>query len=75
MGVGAALMQKLDSFSKERELSFISLEVRQSNLAAISLYDDFGYKKEGVRKNFYREPTEDAIIMTKRFVFNEDIKY
>lgn len=75
MGVGAALMQKLDLFSEERELSFISLEVRQSNLPAISLYDNFGYKKEGVRKNFYREPTEDAIIMTKRFVFNEDIKY
>ena len=48
-------------------LSFISLEVRTSNIKAISLYEKFGYKTEGVRKNFYDDPREDALIMTKRF--------
>lgn len=72
MGVAKALMTRLDRFSKERELSFISLEVRESNIPAISLYNSFGYKNEGVRKNFYRNPLENAIIMTKRYVLNED---
>lgn len=75
MGVGAALMHSLDRLARNKGLAFISLEVRKSNLPAISLYESFGYKTEGVRKNFYRDPLEDAIIMTKRFVFNEDIKY
>ena len=48
-------------------LSFISLEVRESNLAAISLYEKLGFKVEGKRKNFYRDPQEDGLIMTKRF--------
>lgn len=50
----------------ENELSFISLEVRISNLAAINLYSSLGFKKEGIRKNFYEAPKEDALIMTKR---------
>ena len=75
MGVGSALMQNLDKLAADKNLSFISLEVRRSNLPAISLYESFGYKSEGIRKNFYREPLEDAIIMTKRFVSYEDIKY
>ena len=72
LGVAKALMVRLDRFAKEKELSFISLEVRESNVPAISLYDSFGYKNEGMRKNFYRNPLENAIIMTKRFVLNED---
>lgn len=66
-GVAKAIMQGIDNLAKERELSFVSLEVRASNTPAISLYTDFGYKKEGERKNFYQSPTENAIIMTKRF--------
>lgn len=67
MGVGNSLMKKLDDFAKLENLSFISLEVRVSNHKAISLYEKFGYKTEGLRKNFYCDPKEDAIIMTKRF--------
>ncbi len=48
-------------------LSFISLEVRQSNTAAIALYERLGYKKAGLRKNFYSKPTENALIYTKEF--------
>lgn len=67
-GVAKALMQKIDSFAADKNLSFVSLEVRVSNTPAIALYSAFGYKPEGERKNFYRDPVENAIIMTKRYV-------
>lgn len=66
-GVASALLNSLFEFAKEKSLSFISLEVRESNNAAISLYNKFGFKTEGKRKNFYSNPQEDALIMTKRF--------
>ena len=66
-GVASALLNSLFEFAKENSLSFISLEVRESNNAAISLYQKFGFKTEGKRKNFYSAPQEDALIMTKRF--------
>lgn len=67
MGVGSALINYLFDFAKENSLAFISLEVRPSNQNAISLYEKFGFKTEGRRKNFYTAPLEDALIMTKRF--------
>lgn len=66
-GVGAKLIEGLVSFSKENHLEFISLEVRESNAPAISLYTKCGFETVGKRKNFYSHPTEDAIIMTKEF--------
>lgn len=67
MGVATALLQKLFEFQKEKGLFFISLEVRESNYNAISLYQKLGFKEEGKRKNFYTSPVEDALILTKRF--------
>ena len=72
-GVATALLKRIFELAGELNLSFVSLEVRESNFAAISLYEKMGFKKEGVRKNFYRDPQEDANIMTKRFENNEDI--
>lgn len=66
-GVASALLNFLFRFAKEKGLVFISLEVRESNTPAISLYSKFGFKQEGVRKNFYSHPQENALIMTKRF--------
>lgn len=66
-GVASALLSSLFEFARENSLSFISLEVRESNNAAISLYQKFGFKTEGKRKNFYSNPHEEALIMTKRF--------
>lgn len=66
-GVASLLMHRLFQLARERALSFISLEVRRSNTPAVSLYEKFGFKTEGIRKNFYRDPIEDAFIMTKRF--------
>lgn len=67
MGIGDRLICRLDDLAKEKGLSFISLEVRQSNKDAIKLYLKNGYETEGVRKDFYSSPKEDAFIMTKRF--------
>ncbi len=63
-GIGLDLVAALKALAKTRSLSFISLEVRISNTPAISLYEKTGFKKMGIRKNFYSAPTEDAIIMT-----------
>lgn len=72
-GIAIALLKRLFDLAEELSLSFVSLEVRESNLAAISLYEKMDFKKEGLRKNFYRDPQENAYIMTKRFENNEDI--
>lgn len=65
-GVGTAIVQALIDEAKKRDGKFISLEVRVSN-KAVSLYERLGFKEEGRRKNFYSDPTEDALILTKRF--------
>ena len=64
-GVADRLISRLDECMAQKNLSFISLEVRVSNAPAISLYEKNGYKNVGRRKAFYRLPTEDAYIMTK----------
>lgn len=48
-------------------LSFVTLEVRESNQAAIALYEKMGFSRVGIRKGFYTEPTEDAVLMTRYF--------
>ena len=67
MGIGGLLLERLIEYSKENELDFITLEVRESNFHAISFYEHFGFEKVGVRKKYYSNPTEDADIMTKDF--------
>ncbi len=47
-------------------VSEYTLEVRKSNQYAIKLYESLGFQTEGVRKNFYENPIEDALIMWKR---------
>ena len=59
------LLQLLEEGSKMGAKSF-TLEVRVSNAGAIHLYESLGFVTEGVRKNFYEEPVEDALIMWKR---------
>ena len=66
-GVAKALLFHTEKFAKNNGLAFISLEVRPSNAPALSLYESFGFLQEGRRKNFYKNPIEDALILTKRF--------
>jgi ribosomal-protein-alanine N-acetyltransferase len=64
-GVASALLTELLKRCGEQGLSFVSLEVRRSNEAAVSLYAGFGFVSVGVRPGFYEIPREDALIMTK----------
>ncbi len=64
-GVARALLQELLIRAKACGLAFITLEVRKSNSAAIALYSGQGYVQAGVRKGFYRNPKEDAVLMTR----------
>ncbi len=66
-GIGKKILEYVIKNS-ESELEFISLEVRVSNDAAISLYENFGFETVGTRKRFYTNPQEDALIMTKNFI-------
>lgn len=67
MGLGERLICRAGEDARKRECTFISLEVRKSNTAAIELYKKEGYNIAGERKNFYSNPTENGYIMTKHF--------
>lgn len=62
--VASMLLDELIKRAKQKKIDTITLEVRQSNQAAINLYEKFGFKKVGHRKDFYQSPKEDAFIMT-----------
>lgn len=62
--IGGKLVENLLNYSKNKNLRFLSLEVRKSNHAAINLYQKTGFEIIGTRKNFYNLPKEDGIIMT-----------
>lgn len=66
MGVADALLGTFINFAEDH-LAFLTLEVRASNDKAISLYTKNGFVQEGRRKDYYKAPKEDAIIMTRRF--------
>lgn len=72
-GVASRLMGKAEIDAKNRGCEFISLEVRPSNENAISLYKKRGYETVGERKNFYSNPTENGLIMTKYFNLSKNI--
>lgn len=49
--------------SQKRGMHVVTLEVRESNRPAINLYESFEFGVEGIRKNFYTKPTENAFVM------------
>lgn len=68
--IGEKLLSFAEEGAKQRGCDSITLEVRVSNEAAISLYSKNGYKNTGIRKGFYDRPKEDALLMTK--IFDEE---
>lgn len=66
-GVATALVNELVTYGKKNNFYFITLEVRESNEKAKSLYSKFGFVKVGERKDYYSDPKENAILMTKYF--------
>ena len=63
MGIADQILAVVRGDAKVRQVARIYLEVRESNLPARNLYEKHGFEAAGLRKNFYREPTENAIVM------------
>ena len=64
-GVASELISQLSLQLKERGSRGLMLEVRESNAAAISLYKKHGFLQVGCRRNYYRNPRENALILRK----------
>ena len=64
-GIAEKLMEALEKGLRERESKSLTLEVRASNVSAIALYEKLGFQQVGLRKNYYRNPKEDALILCK----------
>jgi [ribosomal protein S18]-alanine N-acetyltransferase len=62
-GLGQALLLALLKSAHDRQLERSTLEVRDSNLAAVALYKKFGFKEAGRRKRYYEDTGEDALVM------------
>ena len=65
MGLGRAVVEAILDFSRSRGAEFITLEVREGNVSAISLYEGLGFYEVGRIKKYYSDPTEDALILKK----------
>lgn len=66
-GIAEGLVQKLISALKDRQAVSLTLEVRVSNEAAITLYQKIGFSQVGRRPSYYRKPKEDALILRKEW--------
>jgi ribosomal-protein-alanine N-acetyltransferase len=63
-GIGLTLLARILEEGKRRGVAAAFLELRAGNIAALSLYEKFGFSLTARRKNYYCEPTEDALVMT-----------
>ncbi len=67
-GCAEALLSKMEEFLSAHEVKDVYLEVRVSNNPARTLYEKLGFEAVGLRKNYYRFPLEDAVVMKKTLV-------
>lgn len=70
-GIGDRLMETMIALAQEREMIGITLEVRTTNEPAQRLYIKYGFRPEGIRKGYYQDTKEDAVIMWKYFPIYE----
>lgn len=64
-GIAYEMLSYAMEDAMKKGVEAFTLEVRISNTPAIKLYEKMGFENKGIRKNFYENPTEDAIIMWK----------
>jgi len=64
-GVGKKILQEILNRACQRKIKRVTLEVRESNQAALKLYQGFGFEEIGRRKKYYRKPNEDGLILAK----------
>lgn len=67
-GIGRNLMAHMVEYARKKGVSAFFLEVRKSNERARNLYKSSGFSEECVRKNYYKNPNEDALIMWNRHI-------
>lgn len=72
-GIGTKIIERLVEAANEREMIGLTLEVRKTNIGAIDLYKSMGFKLEGIRKEYYSDTKEDALIMWKYLIPEESI--
>ena len=66
MGIAREMMDIAYEMAQECGIAKIHLEVRESNVSAIALYESEGFERVGVRKGYYDKPKEDALLYTKQ---------
>lgn len=64
-GVGSRLLEETEKICLKRNIARILLEVRESNVTARKFYTKQKFVADGIRKNFYENPMENAILMSK----------
>ena len=64
-GIAYRLLDYAMKTSRGAGLECAFLEVRTKNLPAIKLYRSYGFREAGIRKNYYRDPADDALVMMK----------
>ena len=64
-GIGYRLLDYSAKTSRGKGLESLFLEVRSRNIPAIRLYEAYGFKRVGLRKGYYKNPEDDAVIMLK----------
>jgi [ribosomal protein S18]-alanine N-acetyltransferase len=64
-GIGATLLAAAADFASERGATRMELEVRAGNSAAIGFYTRMGFAQDGLRRAYYRNPDEDAVLMSR----------
>lgn len=72
--IGEALLSVIIDECYRNMAKYITLEVRVSNKPAISLYEKYGFKSLGVRKGYYQDNNEDALIMWTENIFYDKFK-
>lgn len=64
-GTGRNLLDYTCALCREKGVSRLLLDVRKSNASARKFYESYGFEEDGIRKNFYQMPAEDAVLMSK----------
>ena len=65
-GIATRLLNSLEGIAKQKNIQALTLEVRESNTVARNLYRKLGFVQEGVRKNYYKNPQEHALVLWKQ---------
>ena len=64
-GIGQFLVDSILRLAEMQGIKLVHLEVREGNGTARRLYERLGFKEDGLRKNYYENPVENAVLMTK----------